>query len=210
MFGYGIVNKKKQKHEKRKFKREKESFQDEKNRFGAEKPELERQNNLEMRNEINRHTQESKANRQQAQREGLKYGEDLFNREVQGLTPGQRKAIQYEASQRINRDTQSAERKLLGEQGRRGIGAKSGVAFAQQQELARAGQEAQGQVSRDTEKLNADLSLKKLAAMFNVSQGEAAQSQLDRQMAIDELELSSEKKRQRAIEEQFNRIFSRV
>jgi hypothetical protein len=210
MFGYSIVNKEKQKKKKDKFRKEKEIFENDKNLFNAQKPGLERENDLEMKNQINQQAQQSKENRHKAREEGWNYGQDVFNRNVQGLTPEQRKAIQYEASQRINRDTQAAERKLLGEQGRRGIGGKSGVAFAQQQELARAGQEAQGQVARDTEKLNADLALKKIAAMFSSAQGEAAQSQLDRQMAADELELSQEKKRQRALEDKFNHLFSRV
>jgi hypothetical protein len=205
MFGYH-----RNKREKKRLKKEKRAFEEEKNRFNAQKPELERQNDVEMKNQINTQAQEAKTNRQEARKEGRAYAEDVLSRDIQGLTPAQRQAIQYEASQRINRDTQQAERKLLGEQGRRGIGGKSGVAFAQQQELARAGQEAQGQATRDTEKLNADLAMKKLAAMFNIEQGEAAQSQLDRQMAIDELELSNEKKRQRAIEDQMNRLFSRL
>ena len=205
MFGYH-----KNKRAKKKLKKERQSFEEERKRFDAQKPELERQNDVEMKSQINQQAQEAKTNRQEARKEGKAYAEEVLNRDVQGLTPAQRKAMQYEASQKINRDTQQAERKLLGEQGRRGIGGKSGVAFAQQQELSRAGQEAQGQATRDLEKLNADLALKKLAAMFNIEQGEASQSQLDRQMAIDELELSQEKKRQRAVEDQMNRLFSRL
>lgn len=209
MFGYH-----KAKREKKRAKRERADLKRERSALENQRPELERQrdmqNESELKTKVDQQAQESKTQRQQARQEGRAYAEDVLNRDVQGLTPAQRKAIQYEASQRINRDTQAAERKLLGEQGRRGIGGKSGVAFAQQQELARAGQDAQGQATRDIDKLNADLALKKMAAMFNIEQGEASQSQLDRQMAMDQLELSNEKKRQRALEDQFNRLFSRV
>lgn len=153
---------------------------------------------------------DAKTARNEARREGRNYAEEVMSRNVEGLTPQQRQAMQYEASQRIDRDLQRAQRNLLGEQGRRGIGGRSGVAFAQRRDLARAAQEQEGQAQRDLNRLNSELALKKLAAMFNIEQGEAAQSQLDRQLAIDELTLNEEKKRQRALEDRMNQLFSRL
>ena len=118
--------------------------------------------------------------------------------------------MQYEAQRNIERQHQNAQRKLLGEQSRHGIVGKGGVGYAQMNDLQRLANESQGQATRDIEKLNADLAMKKLAAMFNIEQGEATQNQLDRQMAIDELDLERERKRQRFFEDQFNRLFSRV
>ena len=118
--------------------------------------------------------------------------------------------MQYEANKGIQRSMQQANRKLLGEQGLHGITGKSGVGYAQQRDLQRMGAEAQAGVHRDLDKLNADLALKKLAASFNIEQGEAAQSQLDKQIALDELNLAEERKRQRFFEEQANKQFSRI
>jgi len=207
MFGYH-----RNKREKKRLKKERQAFEDERRRYDAERstPEAIKQQADERKENISQQVQESKQNRQEARKEGQAYAEDFMKREVQGLTPAQQKAIQYEASQKINRDMQAANRRLLGEQGRRNIGKNSGVAFAQGQELQRAGQEAYGQSQRDLTRLNEDQRNRNRAAMFNIEQGEAAQAQLDRQMAIDELELSAEKRRQRALEDQLNRIFSRI
>lgn len=170
----------------------------------------EEMNEMQRGEAINKKTEEAKRSRQLARQEGKTYGEEVLNRNLQGLTPQQRSAMQYEANRNIEGDLYRANQKLSGEQGRRGIGHKSGVAFAQQQALQRQAQEARGQSTRDVERLNADLALKKLAALFNIEQGEASQSQLDRQAAQDELELADERKRQRGWENKFNRLFSRV
>jgi hypothetical protein len=152
----------------------------------------------------------AKENRNLAREEGVKYGEEFFNRPVAGLKPNQRNAMQFEAQKQIQRQMQGANRKLLGEQGRRGIMGNSGVAYAQQKDLQRVGNEAKNQSLRDIEKLDADLAMKKLAAMFNVGQGEAAQSQLDMQLAQDELRMEEDRKRQKRLEDMMYNQFSRV
>lgn len=153
---------------------------------------------------------QSKEDRKIARQEGREYSQDVLNQEMQGLDPVKRQAMQYEANKGIQRSMQQANRKLLGDQGLHGIVGKSGVGYAQQRDLQRMGAEAQAGVHRDLDKLNSDLALKKLAASFNIEQGEAAQSQLDKQLALDELQLADERKRQRFFEEQANKQFSRI
>lgn len=160
--------------------------------------------------QIAQKTSQAKEDRNKAFEEGKERAEELFSRDVEGLDPVKRQAMQYEANKGIQRSLQSANRKLLGEQGMHGITGKGGVGYAQQRDLHKMAAEAQGGVTRDLDKLNADLALKKLAAMFNIEQGEASQAQLDKQLALDELNLAAEKKRQKAFEEQFNKLFSRV
>jgi hypothetical protein len=205
MFGYH-----KAKREKKKAKREREDLNRERAFLEGQKPELERQHQEAQKVQLAEKTQEAKTSRQQAREEGKKYAEEVLGRDVQGLTPAQRNAMQFEANKQIQRQHQSANRKLLGDQGQHGIVGKGGVGFAQQKDLQRLANESQGQATRDIDKLNADLALKKLAAMFNIEQGEVAQNQLDKQMAVDELKLSDEQKRQRYFEDQFNRLFSRL
>lgn len=153
---------------------------------------------------------QAKRDREEGRKSGRAYAEDVLNRQVTGLDPKKRSAMQYEANKGIQRTLQGANRKLLGDQGQRGIVGKGGVGYAQQRDLQRAGVDAQSGVTRDLDKLDSDLSLKKLAAMFNIEQGEASQNQLDRQMALDELHLSNERKRQRGIEDKLNKLFSRI
>ena len=205
MFGYH-----KARREKRRTNREKEQLGRETEMLKQQKPEIEKQNEIANKEAISKATQEAKVSRQQAREEGRKYAEDVVNRNVQGLNPTQKNAMQYEANKHIQRQHQQANRKLLGEQGQRGIVGKGGVGYAQQKDLQRLANDAYGQSQRDMDKLDADVALKKLAAMFNIEQGEAAQSQLDRQLAADELNLANEQKRQRYFEDQFNRLFSRV
>lgn len=153
---------------------------------------------------------QARDSRNQAYQTGRTRAEELFARDVQGLDPKKRQAMQYEANRGIRRSTQAANRKLLGEQGMHGIGGKSGVGFAQQKELQRLAMDAQGGVTRDLDKLDVDERNRNRAAMLALEQGEASQDQIDRQMIIDQLNLEEERKRQRLLEDQFNRAFSRV
>lgn len=153
---------------------------------------------------------ESKAERGKAREEGIEYARNLFHTEKEGLSPEERRAMQYEANRGIQRNMQSAERKLLGEQSQRGIHGKGGVAYAQQRDLQRQGREAEAGVHRDLDRLNADLAKKKIASMFAVGQGEAAQTQLDKQLAQDEINLEKERNRQRKSEKEFTKLFNRA
>ena len=193
MFGYNSVKK-----QKKQLKKDRSAFNQEKSSYDTQ------------RNDVNRQTEEAKIARDKARQEGRTYAEDVLSRDVQGLTPQQRSSMQYEANKQIQRGVQSADRKLLGEQSRRGIVGQGGVGYAQRKDLHRMGQEAMGQSQRDLERLNSDLALKKMAAMFNIEQGEASQNALDRQAAQDEIRYGEEKKRQRGWEDKFNKIFSRV
>lgn len=153
---------------------------------------------------------QSKADRNTARKEGAAYAEEVLGRKYEGLNPQNKQAMQYEANKGIQRSMQSANRKLLGEQASHGIVGKGGVGYAQQRDLHKLGVEAKGGVTRDINKLDNDLALKKMAAAYNIEQGEASQAQLDKQLAIDELQLADEKKRQRAYEEKVNNLFNRL
>lgn len=160
--------------------------------------------------EIDKRVEKSRQERSASREEGWKHGVDIMSRKTQGLDPESRRALQYEANKGIQRNMQSANRRLVGDQGQRGIGNRSGVAFAQQLELEKAGRDAQGAARRDITKLDKDLELKNKAAIFNVSQGEASQTQLDRQRASDDLQLYEERKRARAMEDKLNNLMSRI
>jgi hypothetical protein len=71
-------------------------------------------------------------------------------------------------------------------------------------------QDAQAGVHRDLDKLDKDLELKKIAAIYAGGQGAASQSQLDKQLAIDELDLIEERKKAKTWEDKFNQAFSRI
>ena len=205
MFGHH-----KAKREKRRNKREKETFDQEKMAWEKNSPEREKEASDMQNKQVSEKTAQSKIDRQKAREEGRTDTEQFFNKEVQGLDPKVRQAMQYEANRNIHRTHQSANRKLLGDQSQKGIGGKGGVGYAQQRDLQKVAMEAEGGVVRDLDKLNSDLALKKQAAIFTGGEGNAAQTQLDKQSAIDELQLADEKKRQRMLEDQFYKQFSRV
>lgn len=205
MFGHH-----KRKREKRRLKRQKEELEREKNEIKEGAPERQKEQADYEKSQVSESVQQSKADRQTGREEGKKYAEEVLNRDVQGLDPVKRQAMQFEANKGIQRSMQSANRKLLGDQAQHGIVGKGGVGYAQQRDLQKMGTEAQAGVHRDLDKLNSDLALKKLAAMFNIEQGEASQAQLDRQMAIDEMEHANEKKRQKNFEDRFYQQFNRV
>jgi hypothetical protein len=149
----------------------------------------------------------SGAARRKAEEEGRAGAETFFQKDVQGLSPEQKSAMQYEASRQVRRGVQGASRALMGEQGRHGILGKSGVAYAQQRDLQKMGQEALGQRQRDIQQMNADLAMKKLAAIYAGGKGEAAQSVLERQAAQDRAEYEAERRRQRPYAERINELF---
>lgn len=152
----------------------------------------------------------SKQDRNLARQEGREYAKDVLSQKYEGLDPHERYAMQSQANKGIKRSLQSANRQLLGEQSQRGIGGRGGVGYEQQRELQKMGLEARQGVNRDLDKINKDLELKKMAAAFNIESGEASQAQLDKQLAIDELQLADERKRQRLMEDRFNQMFMRM
>lgn len=161
--------------------------------------------------ELKQKRETSAKEREESYAKGRQRVKDLYADEsIIGLDPVKRQAMQYEANKGIQRSVQSANRKLLGEQSQHGITGRGGVGYAQQRDLQRMGTEAQGAVHRDLDKMNADLRLKNIAATFAGEQGEAAQDQLDRQLALDEINLRNERKRQQEMEDQIYRQFSRV
>lgn len=206
MFGHH-----KRKREKRRAKREKEAFNQEKMDWEKGSPTREKEAADFQKSQVEEKSSQAAEDRKKSYAEGRKRIQDLYNDEsIQGMDPEKRQALQYEANKGIQRSMQSANRKLLGEQGQHGIVGKGGVGYAQQRDLQKVGAEAQAGAQRDIAKQNADLRLKNIAAIYAGEQGEAAQSQLDKQLALDELQLADEKKRQRNMEDQINRLFSRV
>ena len=117
--------------------------------------------------------------------------------------------MEESAKYKLNREMQGHQRRLLAQQGSRGV--KGGAAYAQQADLARAGQEAQGQYMRDIDQMDADVALKKLGALFGIEQGEAAQSTLERQLALDMARMDDERKKQKGYTSKFQKdYFTRV
>lgn len=155
-------------------------------------------------------TQQAKEDRTQARAEGKKYAEEVLGRKKQGLTPEERQALQSEAYKGIERSMEGANRKLLGEQSLHGIVGKGGVGYAQRRDLQRMGDEAKQQAERDITGLNAKRELQNLAAAIALEQGEASQSQLDKQLAMDELNLLEEKKKQKKLEDHISQLFDRI
>ncbi len=196
--------------EENRLNKQKMEFNQQKQDFAKNTPQREREE-FDLRNELaSQKAQQAKSERKNAFNEGITQGEEFFKKDIEGLNPQKRKALQYEASRNLDRGMETANRKLLGDQSQRGIVGKGGVGYAQQRELQRMAMDAQGGIHRDLDKLDADLKNKNRAALFGIGQGEAAQTALDRQLAADELQLDAERKRQRTFEDQFNRLFSRV
>ncbi len=198
MFGHH-----KAERQKRKSKKEKESFTQEKQNWEKNAPVREKEASDFRNQQIGEKTAQSKTEREKSTQEGRADLEAFLAKDIQGIDPSKRKAMQYEANKGIHGAHELANRELLGDQARRGIQGKGGVGYSQQRDLQKMANEAYGGVERDLTKLDRDLALKKQAAIFTGGQGNAAQSQLDKQLAIDELDLADEKKRQRNFEDQF-------
>jgi hypothetical protein len=207
MFGHHKANRQKKRQKREQASLEEQKKQSDQGAVDKEKEAYDLQNR-----QASERAEQSKLDRQKAREEGRADTESFFRKDYSGLglDPKQRSAMQYEANKSIQRGHQSANRKLLGDQSQSGIMGKGGVGYAQQRDLLRMSNDAQAGVDRDLTKLDKDLELKKLAAIFTGGEGNAAQSQLDKQLALDELELAEEKKRARSREDKFDRAFSRI
>ena len=201
----------KARRQERRLKRSQDEFDVKQKAFEAGAPEREKQMAEQTQAQIADKTKAANSISEQARQAGRQDIRSLFNDpSIKGLDDQQRKAMQYEANRGIQRSHQAANRQLLGEQSQRGIRGQGGVGYAQQRDLQRMAQEAQAGVHRDLDKMNADLRLKNLAAMFAGGEGRASQELLNQQLAADELQMADERKRQRAFEEQASRAFNRI
>lgn len=205
MFGHH-----KAKREKKRLKREQEAFNQQKTEWENQSPAREKQFNEQRKQQIGEKTAQSEATRSAAREKGRNELKNFLKESVEGLNPQHKQALQYEANKGIKRSYQNANRKLLGEQSQNGIGGQGGVGFAQQMSLQDMARQNQGQVTRDINKLDNDVALKRQAQIFAGGEGEAAQAMLDNQIAEDELNLMDERKRQRSFEDQFNKLLSRI
>jgi hypothetical protein len=207
MFGHH-----KRQRERKRIKREKASLANERSMWEAQQPERDRATREANEKQLEQDVGAATKRRREAELAGREDLKQFLGQDVQGLSNKQRQIMQYEANKRVQDAYHQENRRLQGEQSRHGLVGKGGVAYSQQRNLQKIGQEARGQAARDLHKLDADLALKKLAAIFTGGKGEAAQSQLDRQTAQDQLELADEKKRLRDWEYQMrkNNVFGRV
>jgi hypothetical protein len=205
MFGYH-----KAKRQKKKNAQQAEELKSKQNLYSEETKAREQKESAEMDQRASEKAQKSKEERGVSRKEGQAYADEVLSRPQEGLTPEEKRSMQFEAKKQIQRGEQSAQRKLLGNQGQRGITGKSGVAYAQNRDLQRQSSELQGAATRDINKYDKDVAMKKQAQKFNIESGEVNQSQLDKQMALDELKLENEKKRQRQLEDTFYQQFTRV
>jgi hypothetical protein len=187
---------------------------EEKNKNKQLRSEVERLRNVEgpdynaLRSQARTHANEMRQTESLGREEGKKRGEEFLSRNFQGLTPQQRQEYESQANRKINREVEKNQRELIGKQGRSGL--RGGSAYAQKADLARLGHEARQDAQSSIRNLDTDLSLKKMASQFAIEEGGAAQRLLNEQLALDELRLDEERKRQRRYEQQFNRNFSRI
>lgn len=203
MFGYH-----KAKRERKRAKREKSALQDEINNLKKQQMTDPVQEQKTHQAQVNEIANEQKTRDRVARDEGRAYADEVLSREYTGLGDTQRRSLQESANSQINRDIQGYEKKILAQQGRRGV--RGGAAYAQQQDLARLGTEAQQQMQRDLSTLDADLALKKLAAAYNIEQGEVGQETLRQQSARDILGSYDQKKYQKWLADQANKLFQRI
>lgn len=207
MFGHN-----RRKRAKKKLKEQKSAFEHQKTIWEAQQPQREKEQeaaNAEKKQNLIKQGEES---HKKGLAEGRAYGEEAINRNYQGLTPEQRRSMQAEANNQISGDQYRAHQQMRGAQ--KGVGSNSGVAFAQRQHLQRQAQQFRGQAERDLNKLDSDLSSKKLGAVLGAEQGYAANKALNNENAQAEIEYGEEKRRRRAQEDKLwgksNNIFSRV
>jgi hypothetical protein len=203
MFGYH-----KAKREKRRAKRQQQALQSEINNLKQRQNADPVQEQKTHQAQINEVAADQRERDLEAQQRGDQRYQDLRSQYSKGLEDKQRRVLQESANSQINRDIQGYEKKLLAQQGRRGV--KGGAAFAQQQDLARLGSEAQQQMQRDLSVLDSELAMRQAAAAYNVQQGEIAQEALRNQMAKDTLESYDQRKYQKWLASEANKLFHSI
>lgn len=196
-------------HYKRKRqKNERDALQGEVNRLKADQNIDPVQEARGYQSQVNQLADDQKKRDQIARQEGRLESDDYLNREYKGLGTQQRNNLQETANAQIARDIQGYDKRLLGQQGKRGV--MGGAAYAQRADLARIGTEAQQQVQRDISSLDAEAAKQKLAQAYNIETGAVGQEAFRQQGAKDLLENNEQKKYQKWLTEQANKLFQRV
>lgn len=204
---FGQHQAKRQRHRAARLKEEQKQFGKEKSEYEKGAPEREKIAAENKKNTIAARTSELEGIRNTGQARGREDTANFLKQEVEGLNPQHKNALQYEANRGIQRNYRSANRKLLGEQSQNGIQGQGGVGYAQQMDLQRMAREEEGQVTRDVNKLDHDMALKKQAMILAGGYGEASQAGLDNQIALDEIDLLEERKKQQALENEFRKDY---
>ncbi len=193
---------------KRRAKEQQLALQQEVDRLKKERELDPIQEHKQNQEQINQITEDQKLKDQDAIKQGRERFEELMTRPYKGLEDNERRVLQESSDANINRDLQGYQKRLLAQQGRTGV--KGGAAFAQQQDLNRMGIDAQQQMQRDLSSLDRDLYMRKLAAAYNMEQGEVGQAALRQQMASDLLQSYDQKRYQKYLADQANRLFMRI
>lgn len=137
------------------------------------------------------------AQRQQRENEaGAKGYQEMQSRiqNAQGFSPEQARAMQYEAHKGIQREEQSAQRNLAGVQGSRGIGARSGIGYAQRRDINRGYAAQHGQSQRDYARLNAEQRLANVGAGTAYEMGEKSRMNTDWEAELEREEREKQRK----------------
>src|SRR5689334_7390049 len=118
---------------KRALKGEREGFRAEKEIFESQRPGVEDERERAIQSRALEQAKSMKEKRIADRSEGRQYAQNVLSQDYQGLTPQQRQNMESTGNRRLSREVQGHERRLLAEQGRKGI--RGGTAYAQRADL---------------------------------------------------------------------------
>jgi hypothetical protein len=176
----------------------------------ANNPHLERHQNPEIEKTIHRGEREEHERTARGKEAGTREHEYLRAKHGHGLTDKQRAQLQHEANQRIHNQYNAANRKLQGIQGQKGVHGRSGVAFAQQQELQREANNLIGQAGRDINTLSYEQGNRNMSAEAAQRAGGAAEHLTSYEKARHEYEQERERRKRDLQERQAARELTRI
>jgi len=131
---------------------------------------------------IQENAQKQELARAAGAKEGQSFRMGLQN--AQGFSPEMARLKQYEAHKNIQREAQSAQRNLVGEQGMRGIGGRSGIAYAQRRDMNQAYGTQHQQAQSDYDKLNDAQRYANYLGEYTAGKGEEARYGTDLEAAL--------------------------
>lgn len=157
---------------------------------------------------LNKAVQMAQKERQQARAEGQKYANEVLGRKYEGLAPDERTYLENQYAQDLERDLSGQSREFANRLGRKSRIA--GIQNAHQADLANQRQRGKLEYRGALDQLNRDIAMKKQAAAFAIESGEAAQSAIDRQQALENARHQQQHVIQRRASKKLNRAFNRI
>jgi hypothetical protein len=153
----------------------------------------------------NKYNEQEKAAEAQDRAEAAKRGEEFTKKEVQGLSPGQKQALEDSSKTQYANQLMAGQRQIAASQGRHGI--RGGTAYAQKADFAHNVIQGQQQAKRDIANIDYNAARANKAAQHALEMGEVQSGYARRGQAQERAEGDQAKIEAKKNEKKYGKMY---